>query len=431
MSNFTADVYQNEFLPIDGSEVNAIVTVSSSGSGSTVGDASAVAAPDAAEIVIVDTSGSMDVPRTKIMAAREATAVAVDCIRDGVQFGVVSGTARPHEIYPGAGRLVEASDLTRQEAKQAVARLKAGGGTAIGSWLTLARHLFDTVPGRVCHAILLTDGENRNESPEELDAVLSQCDGRFQCDCRGVGTDWVVSELRRVSSTLLGSLDIIADPANMAEDFRSMISTAMGKATQSISLRLWTPQGAEVAFVRQVAPTIEELTDRAVSVNPLTADYPTGTWGEESRDYHICVKVQPRNAGDEMLAGRVSVVEGDEVLSQGLIKATWTGDQALSTRINREVAHYTGQAELADAIQEGLEARKSGDEATATFKLGRAVQLASESGNDGTMRLLKAVVDVDDPATGTVRLKRDVADVDEMALDTRSTKTVRVESGQA
>ncbi len=117
-------------------------------------------------------------------------------------------------------------------------------------------------------------------------------------------------------------------------------------------------------------------------------------------------------------------------MSQGLIKAAWTGDQALSTRINREVAHYTGQAELADAIQEGLEARKAGDEATATFKLGRAVQLASESGNDGTMRLLHAVVDVDDAATGTVRLKREVADADEMALDTRSTKTVRVESGQ-
>jgi hypothetical protein len=431
MSSFTAEVYQNEYVPLDGSEVNAIVTVSSSGQAGTAGDAAAHAGqPDAAEIVIVDTSGSMDVPRSKILAARDATAVAIDCVRDGVAFGVISGTARAHQVYPGGGQLVPASEATRNEAKQAVSRLTANGGTAIGSWLTLARELFDVVPGRVCHAILLTDGENRNERPEELDAVLAECDGRFQCDCRGVGTDWVVSELRRVASKLLGSLDIIADPANMADDFRSMIETAMGKATQPVSLRLWTPQGASVAFVRQVAPTIEELTDRAVSINPLTAEYPTGTWGEESRDYHVCIRVQPHNAGDEMLAGRVSLVEGDTVLSQGLIKAAWTGDQALSTRINREVAHYTGQAELADAIQEGLEARKAGDEATATFKLGRAVQLASESGNDGTMRLLHAVVDVDDAATGTVRLKREVADADEMALDTRSTKTVRVESGQ-
>ena len=67
----------------------------------------------------------------------------------------------------------------------------------------------------------------------------------------------------------------------------------MGKATGNVSLRLWTPQGATVAFVRQVAPTIEELTDRAVQVNPLTADYPTATWGRESRDYHVCIDVQP------------------------------------------------------------------------------------------------------------------------------------------
>jgi adenylosuccinate lyase len=116
------------------------------------------------------------------------------------------------------------------------------------------------------------------------------------------------------------------------------------------------------------------------------------------------------------------------VLGQALIKAIWTEDRQLSTRINREVAHYTGQAELAECIQEGLGARKDGDDATATFKLGRAVQLAAETGNDGTMKLLQAVVEVDDPATGTVRLRRDVATVDEVSLDTRSTTTVRVGS---
>ena len=60
------------------------------------------------------------------------------------------------------------------------------------------------------------------------------------------------------------------------------------------------------------------------------------------------------------------------------------------------------------------------------MKLGRAAQLAAEAGNDATTRLLAKVVEIDDAATGTVRLKRNVEDVDEMALDTRSTKTVRV-----
>jgi hypothetical protein len=421
MSTFTIDVYQNEYLPIDGSEVNAVLTVTSA-----AGDGPAKQ-PEAAEIVIVDTSGSMKVPRAKIRAAREATCVAIDCIRDGVAFGVISGAFDALQVYPARGELVPATDRTRTEAKRVAAELQAGGGTAMGGWLTLANQLFQTVQGRICHAILLTDGENNNETPKQLAAALAECEGRFQCDCRGVGTDWRVSELREIASVLLGTVDIIPEPAGMASDFRSMIEAAMGKATRSVSLRVWTPRGAEVAFLRQVAPAIEDLTDRGVTVNPLIADYPTGTWGKESRDYHVCITVQPRSLGDEMLAGRVTLLEEEVPLGQGLIKAIWTDDHQLSTRISREVAHYTGQAELAQCVHEGLEARKAGDEGTAAFKLGRAVQLANNSGNDGTLRLLDAVVEVDDAPSGTVRLRREVADADEMALDTRSTKTVRAE----
>jgi hypothetical protein len=380
-------------------------------------------------IVIVDASGSMGVPIRKIKAAREATGVAIDCIRDGVLFGVIAGTERAQLLFPDLDSLVAASAESRAAAKEAVRRLGPGGGTAIGSWLRLAGRLFRAAPDHVCHAVLLTDGANQHETAEELDAALAEVEGLFSCDCRGVGTDWQVSELRRIATRLLGTVDIIPDPQAMAEDFRAMMHRAMGKATGNMSLRLWTPQGSSVAFVRQVAPTIEELTGRGVRVNELTTEYPTATWGAEARDYHVCINVPPCAAGEEMLAGRISLVEGDEVRGQALVKAVWTDDEQLSTRICREVAHYTGQAELADCIQDGLEARKHGDLDSATFKLGRAVQLAAAGGNDGTMKLLQAVVEIDDAATGTVRLRRDVAIVDEMSLDTRSTATVRVGAG--
>lgn len=422
-STFTLDADQNEYLPVGGTAVNAIVTVTCDGSGA--GDA----APEAAVIVIVDTSGSMGSPNRKIKAAREATMVAIDCIRDDVLFGVIAGTDEATLLYPLGGRLMPASAHTRTAAKQAVSRLKAGGGTAMGKWLALAGQLFRASPNRACHAILLTDGENQHETPGQLGAVLAEVEGRFQCDCRGVGTDWQVAELRRIASQLLGTVDIIPDPDGMAEDFRTMMRSAMGKSTGNVSLRVWTPQGAGVAFVRQVAPTIEELTGRAVQVGPLTADYPTATWGAESRDYHVWINVPAHEPGEEMLAGRVSLVEGDDVLGQALIKAAWTGDPELSTRISNKVAHYTGQVELFGCIQDGLEARKRGDVDTATFKFGRAVQLAAESGHADTMRLLENVVEVEDVATGTVRLKRDVALADEMSLDTRSTTTVRVGAG--
>ncbi|MGW3241634.1 VWA domain-containing protein [Streptomyces sp. NPDC001070] len=436
---FSVDIYQNEFLPEGGREVNAIVTVTSTGGGTSGGLPLATQAPGdvpgsgpgAAVVIMVDCSGSMDYPPTKMRSARDATAAAIDTIRDGVAFAVVAGTHQAKEVYPADGGLAVAGPATRHQAKEALRRLGAGGGTAIGTWLRLADRLLATADVSIRHGILLTDGRNEHEKPEALRAALDACAGRFTCDARGVGTDWEVKELTGIASALLGTVDIVADPSGLEADFRQMMENAMGKEVADVSLRVWSPQGAEIQYVKQVAPTVEDLTARRTEAGPRAGDYPTGSWGDESRDYHVNVLVPTAGIGQEMLAARISLVlpqpDGTpRVLGQGLVRAVWTDDMAASTRINPQVAHYTGQAELAQVIQQGLEARKQGDFDSATAKLGRAVQLASASGNDDTAKLLAKVVDVVDAATGTVRLKARVADADEMTLETRSTKTVRV-----
>jgi hypothetical protein len=166
-------------------------------------------------------------------------------------------------------------------------------------------------------------------------------------------------------------------------------------------------------------------------VNPLTGEYPTGAWADESRDYHVAVRVAAKALGQEQLAARVQLAIGEDVVTQGLIKATWSNNSELTARIDQQVAHYTGQTELAAMIQEGLAAKAAGDEATATTKLGRAVQLAAETGNDEATSKLRKVVEVENEAEGTVRLKRAVDKADEMALDTASTKTTRVRKDPA
>ncbi|MFC8779730.1 vWA domain-containing protein [Streptomyces nigra] len=433
---FSVDVYQNEYLPEGGREVNAIVTVTSTGGGTLAGATAAPrpARPDAGAAValMVDCSGSMDYPPTKMRNARDATAAAVDTLRDGVHFAVIGGTHVAKEVYPGGGRLAVADAGTREQAKQALRRLSAGGGTAIGTWLRLADRLLSSADVAIRHGILLTDGRNEHESPEDLKAALDACAGRFTCDARGVGTDWEVKEVTSIASALLGSADIVADPAGLAADFTRMMENAMGKEVADVALRVWTPVGTTIKFVKQVAPTVEELTGRRTEAGPRAGDYPTGSWGDESRDYHVCVEVPAAGLGQEMLAARVSLVvpqpdgSAQNLGAQGLVRAVWTDDMTASTSINPQVAHYTGQAELAQAIQEGLDLRKAGDIDGATAKLGRAVQLAGTSGNADTAKLLAKVVDVVDAATGTVRLKAKVAEADEMTLETRSTKTVRV-----
>jgi len=416
-SGFTVDVDLNPYLAEGATQVDAIVTVT--------GPPADNAAPASAlEIIVVDCSSSMS--GQKMRAAQQAASAAVGVLRDGVTFAIIAGTQTATQVFPANGTIV-ADTESRAAAARAIATMRANGGTGIGSWLVLAGQLAASSSAAVKHAILLTDGQN-GETDRVFTRALESVTGAFVCDCRGVGTDWKVSELRRISSALLGSVDIVADPDDLAEDFADIMNTSMGKTVSEVALRMWVPRGGAVRFVKQVTPSMEELTGRRTDVSELVGDYPLGAWGEESRDYHVSVDVAAGGVQQKKLAARVTLVRAgsDEQLGGGMVVVEWTDDPALSTRINRSVAVHTGQAELAEAIQEGLAARKAGDEARATARLGRAAQLADELGNEGTARLLERVVDVVDAPSGTVRLRSGVSEADEMTLDTRSTKTVRV-----
>lgn len=431
MADFTAEVFQNEFLPDGGTDVHAIVRVTSSGAGAAGAGGAAAAAVTApgssAEVILIDTSGSMG--RRGVEAAGVAAKAALREIVDGTLFAVVSGNGTAQIVYPYAhqGALAVMSSHTRGEAERAVEGLRANGGTAMGTWLTLARQIFETVPHVTKkHAILLTDGVNEGETPQSLQAAIASCVGAFQCDARGVGDQWRVDEVRGIASALLGTVDLIPAPEEMEAEFEAMMKASMARGVAAAELRVWVPQGAQLLFVKQVSPTLEDLTGRRSEVNPLTGAYPTGAWGDESRDYHVAVRLPARTLGQEQLGARVSLALGGEPVCQALVKAKWSNDDALTTRIDPAVAAYTGQAELAQVIQEGLAAKAAGHDDVATAKLGRAVQLADETGAEEITSRLKKVVEIDDADTGTVRLKKTASKLDEMSLDTASTKTSRV-----
>lgn len=420
---FTLHIDQNKYLPLDGREVHAILTISSTGPVTTT-----TAAPaEAAEVIIVDTSGSMS--GGKIREARQAAATAVEALRDGVHFAVLSGTDKARVVYPRGQTLVRATPATRKEAKDAIARLSANGGTSIGEWLLLADRLLSAHPDAIRHAILMTDGQN-NEGAERFAGALAHCSGRFVCDSLGVGSDWAPAELRKVADALLGTFDFVRDQGDLAEFFRRITQTSMSKTVAELAMRIWVPQTATLTFVKQVSPTLIDLTGKRTDVNPLTGDYPTGSWGAEEREYHVCVEVPPGRIGSEIRAGWVKLVRPDtqEVLASGNVLAQWTDDLAQSTRINGKVAHYTGQAELHELIQEGLSARAAGAVDVATARLARARQLAAESGRADTARLLDKVVEVD-PRSGTARLRPNVDKADEIELDTGSVRTSRLRQG--
>ena len=420
---FTIEINQNAFIPMGGHEVHAVAHIRADGA-----PTGAPTNTRGAEVIMVDSSGSMDFPSTKLKAAKAATKAAIDTLRDGTLFAVVAGTGMASMVYPFDERLVAADDRTRKEAKREVDKLRARGGTAMGQWLLMARRLLEPHSDTIRHAILLTDGKNESERESDLTAAIAHCEGVFVCDCRGIGVDWHVPEVRRISQALLGDIGLVKEPADLAADFTRMMQNAMGKSVADIALRVRTISNARVKYIKQTYPAIDDLTGRRTDVGPNAGDYPTGSWGGESKHYHVCLEVAPDevNPHGRRRPCQISVVMPDggagiELAKAGIF-AEWTDDEELSTRINQEVAKVTGREQLADAVREGLQARRDGDENTATARLVTALQLANEAGDEHTARLIGRVVEVE--ADGTSRLRNNGEA--EMELDIESTKTARV-----
>src|SRR5919205_252175 len=115
---YTAEAFQNEFLALGATEVNAIITVTSSGA------EGGRRTSGATDIIIVDASGSMQA-EGRIQAARQAAKAAVECIDDGVHFAIIAGVSTAQQLFPAPGRLAVASPETRAAALHDIDRLQA------------------------------------------------------------------------------------------------------------------------------------------------------------------------------------------------------------------------------------------------------------------------------------------------------------------
>jgi Ca-activated chloride channel family protein len=406
---FDLELSQESYLSTRDSAMDAVLTV-------TAGDwdTGSRLVPDAAQVVLVDCSGSMSVPPTKIAAARAATAAAIDALRDGAYFAVVAGTATAQMRYPSAPPMARADARTKAEAKGITAGLVASGGTAMGTWLTLARELLDEHPTAVRHALLLTDGKNR-EDARHLDRVLAECAGRFVCDARGIGTDWEPKELRRIVEVLLGRADAGRAESELVEDFREITESVMGRVVPDVRIRVRLMPGTGLRFLRQVFPTGQDLTGQRIALDERTAEFSTGSWGgQDSRDYHLCLAVEHEGRPQEediqvAVVELASVVAGTtDAQRSGVplpVVVHWTEDMVRSSRVDPKVAHYSEQAEIDRAVTAGCDAYDDGRPDEAAEEWGRAVRLAAESGNAEILERMRRLVSIRDAAGGVVTIK--------------------------
>lgn len=415
--SFEVQGFFNPHLAVGARRTDAVLTI-------TCNTESAPSA-EVAVAFIVDVSGSMG-ENGKMDYTKLALRHTLDQLPESIQFCIVTFHSDARVVVP----MTRATRQAIAAAHKAVQGLVPSGSTAMSNALEAVHAEFEKV-GRDAIKIskMLTDGKNDTDDKSDLNRALKACQGFFQCDTRGIGADWRPDDLRHIASTLLGTADAVGQGDALAQDFKQTLDSAVSKGVSNAVLRLWAPATATILSVKQVMPAIEDLTKAGRQFDPKTLDFPLGAWGSESRDYHVSIELPEGAAGTEMLACRPSVVfkqDGNETKVAGPnIVAVWSADDALTTRINSQVAHYTGQAELAESIQEGLEAKARGDIDQATRLLGKAVKIAAETGNDEVTRRLHQVVDVENVQQGTVRIKRTINKEADLALEMGGTRTVR------
>ncbi|MFU8853243.1 VWA domain-containing protein [Micromonospora sp. SL1-18] len=411
---FALTVSQNPYLWLEDREMHAVITVSATHPEPRDGPVPA-AEPDArqiAEVIVIDCSGSMGYPSTKIAAARRATKAAVDMLPDGVRFAIVKGTSTSSMVYPDKDALAVASAQTRAEAKQAVAGLDAYGGTAIGSWLSHTRRLMEPYPSAVRHALLLTDGHNQHETAAQLTTALDECAGHFVCDARGIGDDWHADELLRITSVLRGAARAVTAESELRADFEATMQAALRKLIPDLRLRISTTPQARLRFIKQVYPTETALTDATAAIGARAADFSTGSWGAgDVRAYHLCLDLDRGDSPEfeDLRVARVDLLLQDRRQTDPVpVLVHWTHDRIASSVVDSDVAHYLGWEGFQHAIAAGCRAYERGDPAAAQAEWGDAARWAATHHDQRAMAVLERLVEITDAATGQVRIKEGI-----------------------
>ncbi len=310
------EVAQNKYYASEATQIHAIMVVTTD----------EVTAPVMRAIVFLLGVSDPD-------ALAPAIAETITALPDGTWFALVDGDDYARILYPATITLAQATPDTKAAAVAALAGLRPATKPAFGRWLRRADQLFTSHNLNIRHAVLITDMAGSGETPAELAGALDRHAGRFTCDTRGVGTDWKVNELRSIAETLNGSADIVPAYDRLAGALNEIVADSLGQTVSGPVLQIETADSASVVFVKQIAPTMVDLTAKGHEAAPQVTEYPCGVWRAGTREFHIALHTppQPENQETEIASVRIVAMPpagGGETLASGQIQAIWTADQS-------------------------------------------------------------------------------------------------------
>ena len=312
---FEIVAYQNEYLPSGVTEVHAIIEVVACGAHSANRDT-----PEAAEVILLDCSGSMGQPWSKLRAARHATGVAIDALATapGSRSSAGSRARRNRCTRPAAAWRRRRAPRVRRRRPRSV-WLGPEGGTAMGQWLLLARTCSRCGPSAIPHADPAHGREEREREP-------------------GVARERRSARARDSSSATAGESAPTGTSASCARSHpparHASTSSAIPPSSPTTSgrwpkrrwPRRWRERCSGCGRRRARSPVpqaggardLRSHADAHTRRRPRTCDCPMvsipparGVTSHASTT--SASKSRPRVVGEEMLASRVSVMVGSRV----------------------------------------------------------------------------------------------------------------------
>jgi von Willebrand factor type A domain len=427
---FKVDSFLNNYMPIGGRRVDVVFSLRAEGL-----DCSSNITRKVMGFAI-DCSGSMENDE-RMDSAKRATYLAIQTLDENELFFVI-GFA---EFSVVVVELCRATTQNKEKAKEAIKYIEAGGGryrtgtaTVMSRALLASRDQFAGASDAICQLLMISDGGNDKGDRNALERALRDCSGKFQTHCRSVGTDFAKLrpvELSMIANKLLGSLDSVGDPSKLVDDFQKTIANASRKSMADVRLRLKMPQNSSLKSIKQGYPVDIDISDKVVQVDKGIFEIALGAFGDDVQEYAATFEVVPFDNGQQMLVCRPTVLYTDPDTKKrnesvsAPVTVRWTGDPSLTAKINAQVAHYNGQSEKAELIQQGLEAIQNSDDGKATKVLTRVLDICKKTSDEETTRRVRQLVDVDHTGTMTIRRGAAKDKVALMSVATGATLTVR------
>lgn len=202
--------------------------------------------------LVLDQSGSMS--GAPIKTVRAAAKKIVDSLSAQDRISIVSFDHQAQLIVPNQPAL----DPTA--IKQAIERIRAGGGTAIDEGLKLGiEEIVKGKAGTVSQIFLLTDGENEHGDNDRCLKLAQFAAGHsFTVSTLGFGDHWNQDVLEQLADAGNGSLAYIQNPDAAIQEFSRLFSRVQSVSLTNAYLVLTLQPQARLAELKPIAQVLPE-----------------------------------------------------------------------------------------------------------------------------------------------------------------------------